>query len=1696
MASKGTRDVELVIRAKNEASKALTSVSDALAVLTDKQKKAGKGSEETGTLLSQLGAQIEKLAKSSGAFTRMEKMADGMGKAADAVERLEQAVTTLAGDQNKLVTEIRKTEATLTGLKTRADEVGAAFDRQSKSLAEQKARVASLTTELKENEAALKKATSDRNRFGAAIDNNQQQLDKATAKHAQLTAEIEKAGKVTKRQTASLASAEKRISKYGDALASAKTNFEKSNTAIDSLSQNVAQLKTSQGAATTVAESLAKTLAKTEPELKGVGDQVKTTEKNLTGLRNSAKRNVDALEQQGGALTQARQEMNLLKTESAAAGAAMEKLGQGIRRGLLGTLRDSEGELKQYREEWRKATAEIQALAKQGVTMANPTPELKTQLALARQAKGAYQEMQQAIEVMRRSLRTAGQDTIQLVVAQSNFEKALANVKAKTNQLTQAQKQSAAAGQAAASAAAAAAERQASAYQRASAAAKRNADNTHTVANAMDLLAGRTRTAMSWTERLRGQLLALTSTYLGLYGAIDQLRAVTRVFMELEAATSRMNVAFGGNTAAVGREMRWVEDQADRLGIQVGILANEYSKLAVATRGTKLEGEETRKIFEAVAVAGRVSKLSLEQIQGTFLALSQMVSKGNVSMEELRRQLGDRLYGAFQIAARGMGYTTKKLDELVSTGQLATTDFLPKFRAELERTFGPQLAQAMETFTARLGVFQNEIFKARRTVAESGFIDGLSEAIEELTKQLKSDEGQAGLRSLGKAAGALAKILAEIPKYGQEIVFIFSLLIGSRIAAWVASSTGAVSRFRDAWRALPAEVGKTNKAMGAFSLHAMAMAQNARRNTSLLTQMSVAFATVGTRARTAAAGMTVARASALALNSALNLVRGTFALLGGLPGLIVTGLSFAFSAWLTSSGEVVDVTSEHEQQMARLLDAYSQAADKAGDWAKKVKGVSLAGAENVMGQLRQQLEDQLQPLAQAIAGSLGGTIGLQRGMFGGPGREIGRLTEQLMSGRITMRDFASGLNDLLKDDQLDKRIRQVIVSNGKWLDTLVALERNLGESALAVQEMGGNTGELSTLVERLGLTMAGLAEEAGYAGDSLNKNVATPMEKLQEQLDKLEEKIPGVVNELKLMETLKGIDEILNTAAAIEGLDKTSAAYQRLLDLADRARNEAIGQYVGSSGFTDRLVGVESGGDPKARNSRSTATGLGQFIESTWITLFQRYFPDRAESMTKGAILALREDSELSRKMIELYAQENAKILSEVGIAINDSALHLAHFLGPGGAMAVLTANATDKIEDVLSKEQIAANPEVLGGGKTVGDVLQWSQRKMGVTDAELALQQSMLKIEQDLAKEGERRKDKADQYHSRLAESLELKQQEAEVGKQRSLEEEVQLALAKEQVNARRAGTELTQQEIDRITEITRLNWERLDQQRQQKENEEQLNLLQQQRRDIIEQMELAKQTGDTEQFESLRLELQGLDQVLLTAIDNMIRFWEAVGGEKAKAAIAALNTARAQIAASGQEARLTAFDLGEMTGQMAKGGIDNFLSKIRETGDVLGSLHDAFLQFASDFLLKIAQMIAQQAVFNALQGFVGGGGFGGGFASAFQFHEGGVVGAGGVGRLASPSWFTNARRYHSGGIAGLRPNEVPAILERGEEVLTAGDPRHSTNGGGSNGGVQIINAIDTDQMAQAVLTSGTGKKAVLNLIKANKGEIKNILG
>ncbi|MDY7117125.1 tape measure protein [Halomonas sp. SSL-5] len=210
-----------------------------------------------------------------------------------------------------------------------------------------------------------------------------------------------------------------------------------------------------------------------------------------------------------------------------------------------------------------------------------------------------------------------------------------------------------------------------------------------------------------------------------------------------------------------------------------------------------------------------------------------------------------------------------------------------------------------------------------------------------------------------------------------------------------------------------------------------------------------------------------------------------------------------------------------------------------------------------------------------------------------------------------------------------------------------------------------------------------------------------------------------------------------------------------------------------------------------------------------------------------------------------------------------------------------------------------------------------------------------------------------------------------------------------------------------------------------------------------------------------------------------------------------AALDQAAAQVSQRIDEINQGLLSARNINAEFAYGATDaltSFAEDIANGRNAIDSLADAFRQFAADFLLQIARMIMQQAIFNALQT-MGGGGGGIGGAIASLFHGGGVVGQGGTTR----DLFGTAPRYHTGGVAGLAPDEVPAILRRGEEVLTAADPRHRNNEGGTGQqsvSVKNVNVFDSAEVLNQAMSDTAGQKVILNYIKANRSAVRSALG
>lgn len=177
----------------------------------------------------------------------------------------------------------------------------------------------------------------------------------------------------------------------------------------------------------------------------------------------------------------------------------------------------------------------------------------------------------------------------------------------------------------------------------------------------------------------------------------------------------------------------------------------------------------------------------------------------------------------------------------------------------------------------------------------------------------------------------------------------------------------------------------------------------------------------------------------------------------------------------------------------------------------------------------------------------------------------------------------------------------------------------------------------------------------------------------------------------------------------------------------------------------------------------------------------------------------------------------------------------------------------------------------------------------------------------------------------------------------------------------------------------------------------------------------------------------------------------------------------------------------------QAGQSSLQNFFTDLATGARSFG---DAIRAAALQFVQSLARMAAEALAKRAILSLIGGGSGPLGFLSALVAHSGAIVGgAGGTRRMVNPLVFAGAPRYHSGGMVGLKPDERPAILQTGEEVLSRSDPRNAANGGGGGGsGVRILNVIDP-AMVSDYLASSAGEKTILNVLQRNPGAVRQVL-
>lgn len=270
----------------------------------------------------------------------------------------------------------------------------------------------------------------------------------------------------------------------------------------------------------------------------------------------------------------------------------------------------------------------------------------------------------------------------------------------------------------------------------------------------------------------------------GAIGAqVGQLRQALGATAEYAAELSKLRIALRGVTidqVEYDRALGIVNDSTQSFAIPQSVLTRQFTKLQASVKGAGGSLEDTRLAFRGVVAAVRATGGSLNDIDAALTATAQVFSKGRVSAEELRQQLGERLPGAFTLFAESMNKTPAELDKALELGKVSLQDFqqfaellfekygeTSKIIASGPDAAGDRLKVSLEELNEEVGKLLKPIGQAfQETFGD--IVDNITKATRKLNdfmnfirrEQLKNLRSfRQGLRGIGRQTPGLDKTI-------------------------------------------------------------------------------------------------------------------------------------------------------------------------------------------------------------------------------------------------------------------------------------------------------------------------------------------------------------------------------------------------------------------------------------------------------------------------------------------------------------------------------------------------------------------------------------------------------------------------------------------------------------------------------------------------------------------------------------------------------------------------------------------------------------------------------------------------------------------------------------------------------------------------------------------------------------------------
>jgi len=706
------------------------------------------------------------------------KATDRVQATADRLGEYGIAATEVAGAQQRIVSAIAQANVALERQDAVLQTLDDSLRERAKRLADKAKAEKDSQRESEKSAAETKRRIELESKWALALRNlkvaqdEAAGADKARAKAKDKLEEAERI-ELTKKWAIALNGLQKAQYKSVEADKAKAASVEAEKRALQQLGDQLAQ--TAKGYATIANASSATTTGSSlANNLRDIADPAAAALRNLKGVEQA----VDALGTRvKGINGPVKEATTLLSALGNAQKAAVAIAGQ-----VDGYTRQVAA-LKAARAEYVKARGDVAALVAQ-LKAGNGGEDVVSRLSAAQtKLKGAAKAMgDQTIRTreLRDGLRAAGVQTNDLAGAQSRL---VATV-----------------------------ERSRNAMATATAAVKKFGVAKQGVTDKIKLFNTGERTTLSYMQRMRGEVLALATSYVGLNAAAVGTREVLNVVRDMTKIDARFVAVFAGDAAKAREETDYLRAATNRIGVSFRDSALEYSKFISATNEAKWTVEETRFVFEQFAEAAVRTGQSKEEFKGIMLAITQMVSKGRIGAEELTQQLAERLPGAVAKLANELNISTADLLKRMENSAVSSRAVINLAQGMMKDNATAMISAGAEMIRAE-GRLQTAKDDFALAVADAGFTKAYSEFLIELTALLSSDQGKQLAKTLGSALTRIVQLLGFLGENFESVRNILLAIVGLKAAAWVGSLAVA---FKSLIVLVAGTVAPTAAALGLF----------------------------------------------------------------------------------------------------------------------------------------------------------------------------------------------------------------------------------------------------------------------------------------------------------------------------------------------------------------------------------------------------------------------------------------------------------------------------------------------------------------------------------------------------------------------------------------------------------------------------------------------------------------------------------------------------------------------------------------------------------------------------------------------------------------------------------------------------------------------------------------------------------------